>query len=233
MTELFALCIDAQEPHRLAEFWAALLGRQRDGDTLRPAGEPGFRIRFRPAPEPKRGPNQMHFDLTSTSLSDQQNTVAQALALGGRHIDVGQLPDEDHVVLADPEGNEFCVIEPGNGFLAGCGFEGCLAGDGSAAAGYFWAEALGWPLVWDENEETAIQSPRGGTKISWGGQPPAPGTGRGRLHFDLVSDDEQADADRLIAIGAKRADRNQHPGEPHIALTDPDGNEFCVRPRQL
>ena len=68
----------------------------------------------------------MHFDLTSTSLEDQQQTVARALELGGRHIDIGQRPEEDHVVLADPEGNEFCVIEPGNNFLADCGFIGAL-----------------------------------------------------------------------------------------------------------
>jgi glyoxalase superfamily protein len=57
--------------------------------------------------------------------------VARALELGARHLDVGRLPEEGHVVLADPEGNEFCVIEPGNGFLAGCGFIGALACDGS------------------------------------------------------------------------------------------------------
>jgi hypothetical protein len=40
----------------------------------------------------------------------QRATVDRALALGGRHVDVGQLPEEEHVVLADPEGNEFCVF---------------------------------------------------------------------------------------------------------------------------
>jgi hypothetical protein len=87
----------------------------------------------------------MHFDLTSTSLDDQQQTVARSLGLGARHIDVGQRPEEGHVVLADPEGNEFCVIGPGNSFLADCGFIGALACDGSQEVGYFWSEALGWP----------------------------------------------------------------------------------------
>ena len=99
----------------------------------------------------------MHFDLTSTSLEDQQETVARALGLGARHIDVGQLPEEEHVVLADPEGNEFCVIEPGNNFLADCGFIGALSSDGSREVGCFWSGALGWPLVWDQDEETAIR----------------------------------------------------------------------------
>ena len=99
----------------------------------------------------------MHFDLTSASLEEQEQTVARALGLGARHIDVGQLPEEEHVVLADPEGNEFCVIEAGNNFLADCGFIGAVSSDGSQEVGYFWSEALGWPLVWDQDQETAIQ----------------------------------------------------------------------------
>ena len=55
----------------------------------------------------------MHFDLTSTSLDDQQLTGARALDLGARHIDIGQRPEEGHVVLADPDGHEFCLMPPG------------------------------------------------------------------------------------------------------------------------
>ncbi|MDQ2739223.1 MAG: hypothetical protein M3Y35_11575 [Actinomycetota bacterium] len=47
-------------------------------------------------------------------------------------------------MLADPKGNEFCVFEPGNSFLADCGFLGELAGEGTRQVGLFWAEALGW-----------------------------------------------------------------------------------------
>ncbi|HEY0126441.1 MAG TPA: VOC family protein [Blastococcus sp.] len=136
------------------------------------------------------------------------------------------------MVLADPEGNEFCVIEPGNHFLAGCGFVGAVAGDGTRAAGCFWSQALGWPLVWDQNEETAIRSPHGGPKITWGGPPVAPKEGKNRLHLDLapVADGElQAEVDRLLSLGATRTDIGQ--GEvPWVVLADPDGNEFCVLP---
>ena len=51
--------------------------------------------------------------------------------------------------------------------------------------GAFWAEVLDWPLVWDENDETAIQSPHGGPKITWGGPPLNPRRGKNRVHFDL------------------------------------------------
>jgi len=89
-------------------------------------------------------------------------------------------------VLADPEGNEFCVTGPGNKFLADCGFIGALACDGSQEVGYFWSAALGWPLVWDQDQETVIRSPRGGPKITWGGPPLMPKRGKNRLHFDLA-----------------------------------------------
>jgi len=66
------------------------------------------------------------------------------------------------------------VIEPGNAYLAGCGFLGELTCDGTREVGLFWSKVLGWPGVWDQDEETAIQSPRGGTKVAWAGPPVAP-----------------------------------------------------------
>ena len=229
---LHALCIDAHDPNGLARFWAGVLGRERDGSTLLPDGDTAFLIRFLPADAPKTGPNQLHFDLTSTSLDDQRRTVERALALGARHLDIGQGADAEHVVLADPEGNEFCVIEPGNAFLTGCGTIGALSCDGSREAGYFWSAALGWPLVWDQDQETAIQSPRGGTKITWGGPPLPPKTGKYRLHLDLAPHgDQRAEVDRLLALGATRADIGQGDVD-WVVLADPDGHELCVLPAQ-
>ena len=135
-------------------------------------------------------------------------------------------------MLADPEGNEFCVIEPGNAFLADCGFIGALASDGSQAVGYFWSAALGWPLVWDENEETAIRSPHGGPKITWGGPPLNPRTGRRRLHFDLgvpTDGDPRAEVDRLLGLGATRIEDDPD-GSGRVLMADPDGNQFCLWP---
>ena len=137
---LVALTVDAHDPARLARFWGGLLGWEttddpRGGVALLPSDDTGFSIRFEPTAEPKSVPNQMHPDLTSSSPDEQQRTVARALELGGRHIDIGQRPEEGHVVLADPEGNEFCVIGAGNQFLADCGFLGALASDGSQEVG--------------------------------------------------------------------------------------------------
>ena len=231
--QLLALCVAANDPHRLARFWAGLLRWEpaddpRDGVTLDPGDDTGFRLRFLPTEQPKTSQNRMHLDLTSTSLEDQQQTVARALELGGRHTDVGQLPEEGHVVLADPEGNEFCVIEPGNGFLSDCGFVGALACDGSQAVGHFWSEALGWPLVWDQDQETAIRSPRGGPKVTWGGPPLMPRTRKDRLHLDLGADgDLQAEVGRLVRLGATRRPIGRGAVD-RVGMADPDGNEFWV-----
>ncbi|MGA2970378.1 MAG: VOC family protein [Acidimicrobiales bacterium] len=233
--KLVALRVDAKDPQRLASFWSGVLGWEissdpEDDNELLASDATGLRIGFLASAQPKFAPNQMHFDLTSTSLDDQRLTVARALGLGARHIDIGQGQDARHVVLADPEGNEFCVIEPGNDFLADCGFLGALASEGSEEVGRFWSDALGWPLVWDQDGETAIQSPRGGTKITWGGGPLTPKTGKYRLHFDLappVDGDQHAEVERLIALGATRIDIGQ--GEVNwVVMADPDGHEFCV-----
>lgn len=236
-SHLRALCFDAYDPSRLALFWAGVLGFEmvedfHDAVALAPNDDTGFRLRFLATSTPKIGPNQMHFDLTSASLDDQHDTVTRALSLGARHIDVGQRPDEGHVVLADPEGNEFCVIEPGNTFLADCGFLGAIACDGSQEVGYFWARALDWPLVWDENQETAIRSPRGGPKITWGGPPFKSKAAKNRMHLDLAitdADSLRAEEARLTALGARRVDIGQ--GDVNwIVMADPDGNEFCLMP---
>jgi catechol 2,3-dioxygenase-like lactoylglutathione lyase family enzyme len=229
---LSGISIDATSPAASAGFWSAILGREAepgsDGTvTLRPNVDTDFRIRFRPSRRPKDGPNRMHFDLTSESLDAQQQTVAKSLALGARHIDIGQRPEDGHVVLADPDGNEFCVIEPGNTFLAGCGVIGALNCDGSAEVGHFWSKALAWPLVWDQDEETAIQSPAGGPKITWSGPPLLPPASGHRQQFDLIRSSDD-DIDHLLALGATRTESPVRDGR--VDLIDPDGHAFTVLP---
>ncbi|MEY2424315.1 MAG: hypothetical protein QOI95_4382 [Acidimicrobiaceae bacterium] len=235
-SRLVALCIDANDPLRLARFWADALRWEVDDDThdeigLVPTDDTSFRILFLPVPEQKAGTNRLHLDLTTTSIDDQEETVVRLVELGARHIDVGQGPDERHVVLADPEGNEFCIIEPENSFLADCGRFGSITCDGTREVGYFWSEALGWPLVWDQDEETAIRAPDGtGPLITWGGPPIAPKIAKNRLHLDIAppSDvDQRAEVDRLVALGATRIDIGQ--GDVSwVVMADPDHNEFCV-----
>jgi hypothetical protein len=235
VSRLVELCFNANEPLRLGRFWAEALRWETGHDTsegvgLVPTDGTRFSILFAPVPEKKVGKNRIHLDLTSTSLSDQEETVARLIERGARHVDVGQSPDDSHVVLADPEGNEFCVIAPDNSFLTGCGRLGSITCDGSRAAGYFWSAALGWPVVWDQDEETAIRAPEGtGPFITWG-PPVHPKVGRNRLHLDIAPSaygDQLAEVNRLVALGATRIDIGQ--GDVSwVVMADPDGNEFCV-----
>jgi hypothetical protein len=208
-----------------AVFWAALLDREvrtEPGGALVPGDETQVGLRFVTAQTEQVGRPRLHLHLTSSSLEHQRRTVETALRLGGRHIGVGQAPDATHVVLADPGGNELCVIEPGNNFLAGTGYLGEVTCDGSRNVGMFWRDALGWPLVWDKNEQTAVQSPLGGTKISWDRWGDRRVSGGNRQLFDLVTTDPAKETERLVALGATRlfdlADG--------VEMADPDGNEF-------
>jgi hypothetical protein len=230
--QLLAVRFDAREPLRLARFWAGMLGREvveEAGGALLPGDDTQVSLRFVASRAETRRPDYLHLHLTSISVADQQHTVAKALELGAGHLDVGQRPEEGHVVLADPEGYAFDVIEPGNNFLAGCGFLGELACDGTREVGLFWSEALGWPLVWDQDQQTAIQSPHGGTKVAWGGPPLRPKETRNRQRFDLVAPvhgDQQAEVDELVSLGATPL----RVEGAAVVLADPDGNEFRVLP---
>jgi predicted enzyme related to lactoylglutathione lyase len=234
-SRLISVTFDANDPVRLARFWATALHWDIDQSSddeidLVPTDNTRFRIVFISDPEEKMGRNRVHLDLTTTSFEDQDETVRELIAIGAHHIDIGQGPDEPHVVLCDPEGNEFCIIEPTNSFLAGCGRLGAVNCDGSKETGYFWSATLGWPLVWDQNEETVIRPPDGpGPMITWSGPPLLAKPAKNRIHLDIAPDgvDQEAEADRLISLGATRVDIGQ--GDVSwIVMADPDSNEFCL-----
>jgi hypothetical protein len=229
-SRLSSVTFDSQDPPGLAAFWGHLLGREpvdESGGVLLAGDDTQVGLRFVVAATARTDPDYLHLHLTSTSAEDQLQTVDTILSLGGEHLDVGQLPDEDHIVLGDTDGNAFCVIEPDNNFLAGCGRLGEVSCDGSREVGLFWSDSLGWPLVWDQDEETAIQSPSGGTKVSWGGPPEAPRRTRNRQRFDLVADDLPAEVARLVALGAIWLDQQ----DDGVELADPEGNEFRLTGR--
>lgn len=238
-SRLVALCFSANDPGRLARFWRTALRWELGNETtdevrIVPTDETSFEIVFRPVDGPKAGRNRIHLDLTTESLEDQRDSVATLLELGARHLDIGQGPDEEHVVLADPEGNELCLIEPTNRFLADAPRIGALSCDGSRAVGLFWRDALRWPLVWDQGEETAVRSPDGtGPFITWGGGPELPKHGRSRLYLEIAADggtDHETELERLVALGASRADPAEDPAGA-VLLRDPDGNEVLLASR--
>ena len=117
------LAIDCADPSGLARFWCSVLDykvRDEDdgivtiGSPMVPGGEnhPGPvppTLTFARVPEGKTVKNRLHLDVNPTDR-EQDEEVRRLLHLGARHADVGQTGDESWVTLADPEGNEFCVL---------------------------------------------------------------------------------------------------------------------------
>jgi catechol 2,3-dioxygenase-like lactoylglutathione lyase family enzyme len=112
-----AICVDSEDPQKLARFWQEALGWRltvdNDGDVVLepPAGSPhdgvAADLLFLTVPEGKATKNRLHLDLRP---DDQVGEVARLEGLGARRVSVGQGDDVSWVVLADPEGNEFCVL---------------------------------------------------------------------------------------------------------------------------
>lgn len=112
---LYQVAVDAHDAKGLATFWAEVLGWQivyEDPEEVIIGADatalPG--IVFLPVPEEKTVKNRLHLDVTPDG--DQQAEVDRIVALGARPVDVGQGPEVTWQVLADPEGNEFCVLRP-------------------------------------------------------------------------------------------------------------------------
>ena len=134
--------------------------------------------------------------------------VDRLITLGARHVDIGQSSDDDHVVLADPEGNEFCVVLRGE-FLATTQLLGAVVFEPAApVVGRFWSEATGWPMVYDQDGDTAIRAPDGrGPFVTFGPPNGSAKTGKNRLHLDIAppaAGDQAAEVERLIGLGARR-----------------------------
>jgi predicted enzyme related to lactoylglutathione lyase len=108
------LIVDCQDMGRMADFWSAVLGWERtasDEGAVEIAAPGGGRptLVFVPVPEQKTLKNRLHIDVSPSGGSDQQREVERLIGLGARPADVGQ-GEQTWVVLADPEGNEFCVL---------------------------------------------------------------------------------------------------------------------------
>ena len=113
---LHHVVVDTHDLPGLARFWTQALGwkilseREREivigPDVSAPVG-----MCFMPVTDPKTVKNRVHLDLT-TEAADRDAEIERLLALGARRVDVGQTGEESWTVLADPEGNEFCVIRP-------------------------------------------------------------------------------------------------------------------------
>lgn len=113
-SRIAVIVIDAVAPRLVADFWCSVLGWQvlEEEDGLISIGPPDGSwptIDVAPVPERKAVKNRLHLDLRADGGSTADE-LARLLELGARRVDVGQPPDATWVVLADPEGNEFCLL---------------------------------------------------------------------------------------------------------------------------
>ncbi|MFF1275405.1 VOC family protein [Streptomyces marokkonensis] len=174
--------------------------------------------------------NRVHLDLATTSAAHRTELVERLRGLGATpaHVGQGAVP---WTVLADPEGNEFCVLEPretyrDTGPVAAVVVD-CADPRAMAA---FWGEALDWTVHEVTDGHASMRSARGtGTYLEFLRTPDVK-TVPDRVHLDLLpypGDDRAAEVARLRALGATGLDIGQ--GDvPWTCLADPEGHEFCV-----
>jgi hypothetical protein len=231
------LVVDAADPAALGRWWAEALGwavtEEEPEEVVVEPPEPdglGVPLVFVPVPEPKVGKNRVHLDLRSASADEQAATVARLTGLGARPVDIGQ-GEVPWVVLADPGGNEFCVLDPRDAYRT----TGAVAAivvdcaDPQELAG-FWTEAAGWPLVRSGEGWASLRSPSGNGPYVEFIRVDDLRRVKNRLHLDVApypDDDHAAEVARLRSLGAVPADVGQR-DVPWVVLADPEANEFCV-----
>ncbi|GIF20865.1 putative enzyme related to lactoylglutathione lyase [Actinoplanes tereljensis] len=227
----------ARDDEALGRFWAKALGWDISSEgpgvtNVEPAGPADIGIDVVIVPDPETVKYRVHLDLATTSLAHQAELVARLRELGATPADVGQGDGVPWTVLADPEGNVFCVLEPrevyrDTGPIAGVVVD---CADPRALA-RFWSEATDWKLLEVTDDYARLRS--AGPFLEF---LRAPDERRwwSRVHLDVApypDDDQDAEVSRLLALGATTADVGQGDAAWKV-LADPEGNEFCVLTRR-
>ncbi|MFE9772666.1 VOC family protein [Streptomyces sp. NPDC005931] len=233
--------IKALDPPAVGRFWAEALGwsAYSPGVTTY-VGPPGglvwpdpvaLGIDVVPVAESKTtAKNRVHLDLTTTSAAHQAELVARLKTLGAKPVDVGQ-GTVPWTVLADPEGNEFCVLEPRETYRDTGPIAAVVVdcADPRAMA-RFWGAAVDWTLHEATGDHAVLRSARGVGPYLEFLRTPGRRTVPDRVHLDLLpypGDDRAVEVARLRALGATDLDVGQ--GDvPWTCLADPEGHEFCV-----
>jgi hypothetical protein len=239
-TRLVQIAMNAQDDSAVGQFWAAALGWSLSSEgpgvtNLEPKGfvypDPSaVCIDILRVPEPKTVKNRVHVDLATTSETHQAELVARLQGLGATLVDLGQ-GDVPFTVMGDPEGNEFCVLEPrpvyrDTGPIAAV-VTNCT--DPRAMA-RFWGQAMDWSVHVVTDDFASLRSARGVGPYLEFIRTPDVKTVKNRVHLDLApypGDDQAAEVARLRALGATDVDLGQ--GDvAWTCLADPEGNEFDV-----
>lgn len=230
------IVIDAHDPPLLGAFWEVALSAERltwTDDLVE------MRLHLQGGPTPfdvclprvagtTRAERRVHLDLSGAGESER--VVARLLDLGATRLDIGQ-GDVPWTVLADPEGNPFCVRDvrdsrdenADTGPIASLPIDSADPGRDAA----FWSALTGWVPTPGPTPSLRHASGRGPRLEFW--PQPGPKTGKNAVHLDVRPEREPADEAlvRALDLGATRVDHDW--GElPWIVLQDPSGNEFCL-----
>ena len=229
----------ARDDSALGRFWAEALGWgvSSEGPGVTNVEPMGFVwpdpvavcVDVVSVPDPETVKYHVHLDLATTSAAHQAELVARLKELGATSADVGQ-GDVPWTVLADPEGNVFCVLEPRSIYRDTGPIAAVVVNCADPRAmARFWSEAMDWTLHEVTDDHASLRSAEGvGPYLEFLRTPDK--TVRTRVHLDLMpypGDDHAAEVARLRALGATDADVGQ--GDvPWMCLTDTEGNVFCV-----
>lgn len=229
--------VDAIDPQALGRFWEIALGTETltdepEGYETRMTVPDGLVIDlcFQRVPDPPRGPRRLRLALHGGE--EQQSVVERLLALGADAADIGQAQARC-VVLADPEGNPFCVTEERAAYVDA----GPVAALDLDAADPdrdrdFWRWLTGWVPV-DGGGLHGLRHPsHRGPLLELCPETGPKGRGKNRMHLDVRLEPGD-DADAVARGISERGGRELHYdwGDlPWRHFADPSGNEFCVLP---
>jgi len=234
------IAMNAQDDVALGRFWAGVLGWETSSEgpgvtNLEPGGfsypDPvALCVDVLRVPEPKTVRNRVRVDLATTSAAHRADLVARLEDLGATPAELGE-GGTAWTGLADPEGNEFRVLEP-RSLYRDTGPMAAVVVDSAdpRAMARFWGEATDWTVHEVTDAHALLRSSEGvGPYLEFVRSSEAK-TVKNRVHLDLrpyPGDDQAVEADRLRALGATDVDLGQ--GDvPWTVFADPEGNEFCL-----
>ena len=247
MLQLNHITFAADDPTRLAGFWAELLRYETEAtekDCV--AGGDGPELLFKGMPKSPTIELPIHLDVNAP---DREAEVQRALELGARLVatktqEVGEL-GETWTVMRDPEGNGFCLQGPDprktHPYIGNVTFSSAAP----TRLGAFWSQALGW----SEQEtpegflEMLLEAGLDRTELEAYYATMNPDGSRLRflfqrreksrpdhypIHLDFTSDDREGEIDRLASAGATVSETKTAGDRTWTVLRDPEGNSFCV-----
>ena len=259
-SRLVHVVIEAADTERLGRFWADVFGWQAsaasdvspavagaegvDGAVMvRPSAwrypDPGpLPLLLVPADGPHIKRNRLHLDVPTKSAAHHGDVVKRVIELGATPADIGQ-GDVPWEVLTDPEGNEFCVLDPRPGVYFDTGPVAAVVVSCAdpAAEAVFWAQAAGWRRQKAPASEGLVALRAGqvrGPFLEFLRDPGAENAGhRARLDVaPMPGEDKDEALTALLAAGARPSDSGQPDAEWNL-LSDPEGVEFRVLTSRL